>query len=60
VRPKSHHALRLPSQIAAIGHAANAFCGERKHHWLKAQAERKFRGYERAVATEMLSTSMPR
>ena len=48
--------LHLPSQIAAIGYAANAFCGERKHHWLKGQAERKFRGYERAVATEMLST----
>ena len=44
VRPKSHHALHLPSQIAAIGFAANTFRGERKSHWLKAQAERKFRG----------------
>ena len=55
VKPKSHHILHLPEQVAAIGYAANCFTGERKHHWLKLLAEHKFRGFERAVATEMLA-----
>ena len=55
VKPKSHHILHLPEQVAAIGYAANCFAGERKHHWWKLLAERKFRGFERAVATEMLA-----
>ena len=55
VKPKSHHILHLPEQVAAIGYAATCFTGERKHHWLKLLAEHKFRGFERAVATEMLA-----
>ena len=58
VRPKSHHVLHLPRQVAVMGYAANSFCGGRKRHWLKTQAELEHRGYEKTLASQMVSTCL--
>jgi hypothetical protein len=58
LKPKIHHLLHVPECVQQVGWAANCFTAERRHSWLRSQAEQRFRGYERAVIVKMVGSSI--
>jgi len=53
VKPKLHHLLYLPSDIAKVGASLSCFAMERKHRVVKAASLSVFRHFEHTVLVDV-------